>query len=88
MNTLFHGVLGACNLRGMLPAVVGCGFLSGEACSVVVVGDFAGCDGVCGVMAVNWMSQGFFRRKGSEGSFWWMDYGWRCNLLRCFAGDQ
>ena len=29
----------------MLPAVVGCGFLSGEACSVVVVGDFAGCDG-------------------------------------------
>lgn len=29
----------------MLSALVGCGFLSGEACSVVAVGDFAGGDG-------------------------------------------
>lgn len=73
----------------MLPAVVGCGFLSGEACSVVVVGDFAGCDGGLwdygGELDV---AGDFSDGRDSEGSFWWMDYGWRCNLLRCFAGDQ
>ena len=55
----------------------------------MVVGDFAGCDGGLwdygGELDV---AGDFSDGRDSEGSFWWMDYGWRCNLLRCFAGDQ
>ena len=51
----------------MLSGLVGCGFLSGETCSVVAVGNFAGGDGglsaACGIMAVNWMAQGIFQAE-------------------------
>ena len=48
----------------------------------MVVGDFAGCDGGLwdygGELDV---AGDFSDGRDSEGSFWWMDYGWRCNLV-------
>lgn len=73
----------------MLSALVGCGFLSGEACSVVAVGDFAGGDG--GLWNYGGELDGlgdFSDGRDSKGSIWWMDSGRRCDLLHCFAGDQ
>ena len=73
----------------MLSALVGCGFLSGEACTVVVVRDFAGGDGDLRDYGSGLDGAGNFSGRGnSEGSFRWMDSGRRCDLLYCFAGDQ
>ena len=70
----------------MLPAVVGCGFLSREACTVVAVGDFAGGDGGLWDYGGELDGAGKLSDGGNpEGSFWWMDSGRRWLLVVCIV---